>query len=393
MADQDQHPKRKPFPKRRIAAAGLLVLAAVAVLIYMRWGRATSNELVLYGNVDVREVDLAFNESDRVVHMYVEEGDAVEAGELLAELDGARLEHAMLEAEARVAAQRAVVAELHHGSRPEEIQRARAEVASAKAQLRDARTTAARFAQAVKTGAASKRDADDAATALKTARAALDAAQQNLELAVQGPRVEDIQAAEAQLRADENALELAQHRLDDTKLYAPAEGIVLTRVVEPGAVVLPNSPVYTIALTNPVWVRTYASETILGRVYSGMKADITTDSLPDRHYSGWVGFISPTAEFTPKPVETPDLRTSLVYRLRVYVDNPDHTLLQGMPVTVALLEGERRKPTDAPNGSQAEEAADAARPEPPTDASQPVVPQDASQPEAPRDASDREAPP
>jgi HlyD family secretion protein len=379
MTAQEGHSKKRPLPKRRIAAAGLIVLAILAALIYMRWGRAASKELVLYGNVDVREVDLAFNESDRVVRMYVQEGDAVELGQLLAELDGARLEHAMLEAEARVAAQRAVVAELHHGSRPEEIQRARAEAAAAKAQLRDARTTAARFAQAVKTGAASKKDADDAATALKTARAALDAAKQNLELALQGPRVEDIQAAEAQLRANENALELAQHRLADTKLYAPAEGVVLTRIVEPGAVVLPNSPVYTIALTNPLWVRTYASETILGRVYSGMKADITTDSLPDRHYSGWVGFISPTAEFTPKPVETPELRTSLVYRLRVYVDNPDHTLLQGMPVTVALIEGERRQPAEAPAG--------AVQPRTPDDAAVPKAPADASQPEAPSDAS------
>lgn len=383
MAAEEEHPRKKRL--RRIAVVTLILLAVVAAVIYVRWGRAPSNDLVLYGNVDVRQVDLAFNESDRVVHMHVEEGDPVEPGQLLAELDGARLEHAMLEAKARVAAQRAVVTELHHGSRPEEIQRARAEVTAAKARLRDARTTAGRFARAVKTGAASKRDADDAAAALKTARAELDAAQQNLELALQGPRVEDIQAAEAQLRADENALELAQHRLADTKLYAPAEGVVLTRVVEPGAVVLPSSPVYTIALTNPVWVRTYASETILGRVYSGMKADITTDSLPDRHYSGWVGFISPTAEFTPKPVETPELRTSLVYRLRVYVDNPDHTLLQGMPVTVALIEGERRQPSQAPTRALQPRLFD--------DAAVPEASADGSPSEATGDASRLEAPP
>ena len=187
--------------------------------------------------------------------------------------------------------------------------------------------------------------------------------------------MEDIQAAEAQLRADENALELAEHRLDDAKLYAPATGIVLTRIVEPGAVVLPNSPVYTIALTDPVWVRTYVPETILGRVHPGMKADITGDSFPDRHYAGWVGFISPTAEFTPKPVETPELRTSLVYRMRVYVDNPDHTLRQGMPVTVALLEGEPRK--------QAPRPPDASRPEGPPDASQPEASPDAGLDEVP----------
>lgn len=367
MVDQDGDAKDRRLPKRRIAAAALVVVIGIAAFVYVRWGHPPSDDLVLYGNVDVREVDLAFNESDRVAHMYVEEGDAVVAGQLLAELDGARLEHAMLEAEAQVAAQRAAVAALQHGSRPEDVQRARAEVASAKAELRDARSTSARFAEAVKTGAASKKDTEDAFTRLQTTRAQLDGARQSLKLAIEGPRVEDIQAAEARLRADENALELAQHRLADAKLYAPAPGIVLTRIVEPGTVVLPNSPAYTIALTGPVWVRTYVSETVLGRVYSGMKADVTTDSFPDRHYSGWVGFISPTAEFTPKPVETPDLRTSLVYRLRVYVDNPDHTLRQGMPVTVALLEGEPRKRT--------------------------AVPPDASQPEALRDASQPEGPP
>ncbi len=348
---------RRPLPKRRIAVAGLVALAGIAAIAYVRWGRASSDDLVLYGNIDVREVNLAFNESDRVTRMYVEEGDAVVAGQLLAELDGARLQHAMLEAKARVAVQGAAVARLRRGSRPEEIQRARADVAAARAQLRDARTTAARFAQAVKTGAASKKDAQDSVTAHQTARARLDAVRQNLELAIQGPRTEDIEAAEAQLQANENALELAQHRLADAKLYAPAAGIVVIRIAEPGAVVLPNSPVYTIALTDRVWVRTYVPETVLGRVYSGMKANISSDSFPDRYYSGSVGFISPTAEFTPKPVQTPDLRTSLVYRMRVYVDNPDRNLRQGMPVTVALLDDEPRK--------------------------QPVVPADASQPEVP----------
>ncbi|MGD2047457.1 MAG: efflux RND transporter periplasmic adaptor subunit, partial [Gemmatimonadota bacterium] len=159
---------------------------------------------------------------------------------------------------------------------------------------------------------------------------------ENLRLAIEGPRAEDIQAARSELRAAENALELARHRLANTRLYAPADGTVLTRILEPGAVVLPNSPVYTLALADGVWVRAYLSERDLGRVFPGMKAEITSDSFPDRPHEGWVGFISPTAEFTPKPVETPDLRTSLVYRVRIYVRAPDHTLRQGMPVTVRL---------------------------------------------------------
>ena len=160
--------------------------------------------------------------------------------------------------------------------------------------------------------------------------------EQVLSLAVEGPRVEDIAAAKAQLQADEATLALAQHRLRDTRLYAPEAGTVLTRILEPGAAVLPNTPAYTLAIDNPVWVRTYVSETDLGRVFPNMQAEITTDSFPGRIYHGWVGFISPTAEFTPKPVEAPDLRSALVYRLRVYVKNPDRTLRQGMPVTVAL---------------------------------------------------------
>lgn len=102
---------------------------------------------------------------------------------------------------------------------------------------------------------------------------------------------------------------------------------------------------FTLTLTTPVWVRTYVNEPDLGFVQPGMAAAVTTDSAPGRPYRGHVGFISPTAEFTPKAVETRELRTDLVYRLRVIVDNPDGGLRQGMPVTVRLaLPGPRPKP-------------------------------------------------
>lgn len=327
-----------PASRRRLlgAAAGVLLLLASGAVLVARWDRGDPSELTLYGNIEVREVDVAFNEGDRIIAMHVEEGDSVEAGQLLAEIDASRLEHAMLTTEAKVAAQRAVVARFERGSRPEEIKRARAEVAAAEAELADARATHERQKKLLQANAASQQIADDARAAHLGAQARLEVARENLRLAVEGPRSEDVDAARAQLRADENALELAQHRLADTKLYAPAAGTVLTRILEPGAVVLSNSPVYTLALLDPIWVRAYVSESDLGRVFPGMKAEIVNDSFPDRSHAGWVGFISPTAEFTPKPVETPDLRTSLVYRTRIYVRNPDRTLRQGMPVTVHL---------------------------------------------------------
>jgi len=350
MAESNPEGPRGAQLRRMIVIAAVVVVGAAAVAVWLaRRGPSSSDVLTLYGNIDVRQVDMAFNEGDRIVAMYVEEGDPVEKGQLLAELDGSRLEHATLEAAARVAAQRAVVARFEHGSRPEEIERARAEVAAADAELHDARLTLQRTEKLAGADVASQQRADDARAAHLGAQARLKAARESLRLAVEGPRTEDTEAARAQLQADENAWELAQHRLADTKLYAPAAGTVSTRILEPGAVVLPNSPVYTLALADPVWARAYLLESDLGRVFPGMEAEITSDSFPDRVHKGWVGFISPTAEFTPKPVETPDLRTSLVYRTRIYAKNPDHTLRQGMPVTVRLrLDQEPQVPAPQP---------------------------------------------
>ena len=151
-----------------------------------------------------------------------------------------------------------------------------------------------------------------------------------------GPHQEDREQAAAQLRGDEAALELARYRLARTNVTAPADATVLARVVEPGSVLLPTTVIYTLALDDRVWVRTYVPEPDLGRLKPGMDVKITTDSRPDRPYDGYVGFISPTAEFTPKTVETPELRTQLVYRLRVFVRNPDSGLRQGMPVTITI---------------------------------------------------------
>jgi HlyD family secretion protein len=131
---------------------------------------------------------------------------------------------------------------------------------------------------------------------------------------------------------------VSQRALADATLVAPAAGFILTRVREPGAIVASGEAIFTLAVSSPVWVRAYVDEPDLGRVRPNMAASVTTDSAPGKIYHGHVGFISPVAEFTPKTVETRELRTDLVYRLRVIVDNPDQGLRQGMPVTVTLDE-------------------------------------------------------
>ena len=183
---------------------------------------------------------------------------------------------------------------------------------------------------------ASQQALDNARGARDQARARLEIAKQELELARKGPRQEVIEAARAELKMLEAELALARERLQDTEVYAPAKGTILTRVHERGAIVTPGEPVYTLSLTDPGWVRAYVSEPDLGRIAPGMSAKVFTDARPGQPYEGQIGFISPTAEFTPKTVQTPELRTSLVYRLRVVVRNHDGMLRQGMPVTVEI---------------------------------------------------------
>ncbi len=325
--------------KRLIAVVGALVIVAaggIGLFYFWRSEHATSGALVLYGNVDIREADLAFNVAGRVESMLVEEGDAVTKGQLLAKLEPETFQAEADAAEGQVAAQRAALNRLLAGSRPEEIKEARANVEAISADLVDAQATLRRTEKLAKTQVAALQKLDQDRARVKSLEAQLDAAQQRLSLAIQGPRSEDIAAARAELQVRQAELTLALQRLSYTKLSAPEGGVIKTRIVEPGAVVLAQAPVYTLALASPLWVRTYVPEPYLGDIHAGMKAQVFTDSAPGKAYDGWVGFISPVAEFTPKTVETPEIRTSLVYRLRVYVKDPDHGLRQGMPVTVRL---------------------------------------------------------
>ena len=319
----------------------LLFLAAVGGFFWQWQGAPASagNANVYYGNIDIREAQLAFNYAEHVQAVLVEEGDRVEAGQLLATLHDALARARLAEAEARLAAQKAVVAKLEAGSRPEEIERARAELAAARARARSARDTLRRLRGLLGKKLASPEDVENARSLAEAAEANVKAAAATLRLLELGPRKEDIAAARAELAAREAALRTARQRLADTRLLAPAAGIVRRRILEPGDMAGPQVPALTLAFTNPVWARIYVPEPSLGRVRPGMRAEIFTDSDPDKAYPAWVGYVSPTAEFTPKNVETPELRTRLVYEARVFACNPDEGLRLGMPVTVRLLPG------------------------------------------------------
>jgi HlyD family secretion protein len=291
---------------------GLLVVGVVAGAIY--WWQVVNKDtaqetaLVLYGNVDIREVHLAFNGSEHVSEILVQEGDRVQAGTLLARLHTERLQAAW--------------------------ERARAEAVAAEAEAHAAQLSYERIKAMAARKLASKEEADEA-----------DA---------------KYQAASAHVTAAEAVVAETGQALKDAQLYAPVNGIIRDRIVEPGDFVTPQTPVLTLALLDPVWVRTYLPETYLGKVKPGAPAHISTDSFPDKIYQGWVGYISPTAEFTPKNVETPELRTRLVYQVRVHICNPQYELRLGMPATVTIdidavpadIETEQRCPESSHEAGQ-----------------------------------------
>ncbi|BCX81956.1 HlyD family secretion protein [Methylomarinovum caldicuralii] len=320
------------------------ILVSLAILLGLSayaWYRHDGSEeadggLTLYGNIALRQIDLAVNGSERLTKVLLWEGDRVRPGQLMAQLDLEPFQAEVARLEAEVATQKAVVEKLENGSRPQEIERARAQLAEAKALEQDAWITYRRLKKLLPRKLVSPEEVDNAKAKAEAASARRRAAEQNLSLAIEGPRREDKAAARARLKSLQAQLALAKHNLRNASLYAPAAGIVRDRILEPGDLASPQRPVYTLALTDPLWARVYVDEPDLGKLKLGMRAEITTDSFPDKRYPGWVGYISPSAEFTPKTVQTEKLRTHLVYQVRVFACNPEGELRLGMPVTVRI---------------------------------------------------------
>jgi len=341
---------------RRKILLVLLVLAALGVAGAAGWyfshkGSAGDHTLKLYGNVDIRQVQLAFNGSERIVTMQAREGDQVKKGQLLATMDKVRLANNVDLQQAQLASQQQQVARLEAGSRPEEISKAQADVEAARIAADNAAQTYQRQKELVAKHFVAQQQADDARAAADAAQARYQSLQETLKLVQMGPRKEDIAAARAMLRANRAALDVARKALADASLYAPENGIIQERILEPGDMASPQRPVYTLAFTDPVWVRAYVQGPDLGKIEPGMRAEVSTDSFPGKNYRAWVGYISPTAEFTPKSVETTEVRSSLVYQVRIFVCNPQGELRMGMPATVTIHLGE----PPAPDASRCQE--------------------------------------
>ena len=326
-------------------AFGLAVCGAALALSACSKGGVGDGALTLYGNVDIRQIALAFEGSGRVLEMAVDEGARVQAGQTLA-LQAAQ-------ARAQIEAQRQSLRKLESGTRPQEVAQAQSRVAAARADAARARQDLARLRQLAGGGAASRQALEHAQTAAQVAEAKVRETQEALRLAQIGPREEDIATARAQLKAAEAALALLEHQIEQGALRAPVSAVVRACLLEPGDMASPQRPAYTLALTQPKWVRVYVAEPDLGRVAPGIPAAVTTDSQPDQPLRGTVGYIASVAEFTPRQVQTAELRTSLVYEVRVQVDDPADALRLGQPATVRLQGAPAAgQPACAPAGGQ-----------------------------------------
>lgn len=275
----------------------LIIVLSIFAGIYLLNHRQKSNpnELELFGNIEIRQVDLGFRVEGKIAKMLVEEGDVVKKGQLLGWLEDGNYKSA--------------------------YKKNLADIEMNKALSANAAEKYQRHIPLCADGTTSKQQCDELFNTKKSTKAALD-------------------ASIASLIGNKK-------NLADTKLYAPDEGVIMTRIQEPGAVVEPSQPIYTMAKSKPVWVRAYIPETNLANVKYGMEANVFTDTInpntgKKREYKGYVGYISPVAEFTPKTVQTEDLRTDLVYRIRIYIYDLDEYLRQGMPVTVKInMNGEK----------------------------------------------------
>lgn len=319
----------------------VVLIAAALAAGWFWWNRnahPAGGDLVLYGNIDIRQVALAFDGSGRITEMRVDEGDRISAGQVIATLNTESLKLQAQAQRATVEALRHALLKLRNGSRPEEIAQARAQLASAEAGsvLAEQELDRATRLIASRSAATTQQNLDQARAQAHAASAEVNRARAALDLVEAGARTEEIAAAEAQLKAAEAQLGLLNYQISQGELRAPADAVIRSRLHEPGDMVSAQSPVYALALTQPKWVRVYVGEPDLDRIRPGMDAQIVTDGTPGETIPGRLGYISSVAEFTPKSVQTEELRTKLVYEVHVRVEDPSDRLRLGQPVTVRL---------------------------------------------------------
>jgi HlyD family secretion protein len=377
----------------------VLVIAGASIILFRQAGHTSDNAIVVSGNIELTEVNIAFKTPGKLIERTVDEGDVVQKGQVIARLDRDQLtaqrdrETAGLnsalaqlaQAETSLAWQRENLAadleqrkadlasyqarlqELKNGSRPQEIREANAAIDAAQAEFDRAQRDWDRAQTLYKDDDISTAQHDQYRSRWEGTEATLKQAKERQALVLAGPRIEQIEAANAQVQraraslkmAETNTLEvkrreqeltfrrseierakaniaLIDSQLADTIAVSPVDGVVLVKAADVGEILAAGTTVVTIGDIDHPWLRAYINETDLGRVKLGTKAKVTTDSYPGKTYEGRVSFIASEAEFTPKQIQTEEERVKLVYRIKIDLDNPHHELKSNMPADAEI---------------------------------------------------------
>ncbi|WP_224984439.1 HlyD family secretion protein [Geomonas agri] len=325
--------------KRKLIPIVLLVAATAGAVYFLGFRnreQAEATSITLSGNIEAHESVVGFKVPGRLAELPVEEGQLVKAGDVLARLDQADYRQQVQIDEAAVGARQAELGLATAGSRPQEKNAAHQSVLDAQADYELKKHDLQRYQTLYEKDEVSAQVRDTAAAALKRSQAVLERARQNYDQVLEGVRKEQVDINRATVRSARQALELSKIKLSYTTLPSPITGVVLVRQAELGEVLTAGTPVATIADLDHLWMRGYLSETDLGRVKLGQVATVKTDTYPGKSYRGRVSFISSEAEFTPKSVETHKERVTLVYRIKIELENPGHELKPGMPADATL---------------------------------------------------------
>ncbi len=314
----------------------LALMAGGYVYVRTAANQGPDSSLRISGNIEAHESVVSFKVQGRIMELPVQEGQYVKQGDLLARLDDDDYRQQVSVDEATVGMRKAELELSVAGSRVQEIKAAKQTLIDARADLELKQAEFRRRQELLAEQGVSEEDIDRAASQLKRAQATYERAKQTHDQVVEGTRKEEIAVRRANHESAREALQLSRLKLNYTVLSAPVSGVVLVRQAELGEVVSAGTPVVTIADVDHLWMRGYLNETDLGRVKWGQSATIHTDTFSDKTYQGRVSFISSQAEFTPKSVETHKERVTLVYRIKIDLDNPNHELKPGMPADAVI---------------------------------------------------------
>jgi len=313
-----------------MAASFVALAAAVLTPLYAYWWpfHASGKTLTLSGNIEAHESVLSFNEvQSRIVTLPFDEGKSVKAGALLAQVDDSVYRQQLSIAQSAVTVQ-----QRQEAAAADTLVAARKTVVSDQADLAQKQRDYDRAQALWNQHFVDTSTRDQAETVLKQSTALLGRDRAMVEVAQR-----NLQLAEASTQNARQNLKMAGIMEGYTTLTAPYDGVILVRQAELGEVIAPGTPVFTLADLDHIWLRAYINETYLSKVRLGEAVTLTTDTYPGKKYQGRISFISSEAEFTPKSVETHEERVTLVYRIRIDIDNPSHELLPGMPADAQVV--------------------------------------------------------